>query len=146
MCKRVYDMAGTTPKDVRVYLNGKKIAVNDFKSYCDLYFTPPVADPKDDAMELDDQDEEDWNPDSKAKKKKKQKKKQQQILDHAITFTNASMKDGKFVLECLPINNHNKSVFVIQFVHLKVSHRCQNKNKSRSNFFIIYVFSFFESY
>ena len=76
MCKRVYDMAGTTPKDVRVYLNGKKIAVNDFKSYCDLYFTPPVADPKDDAMELDDQDEEeDWNPDSKAKKRKKAKKK-----------------------------------------------------------------------
>ena len=23
MCKRVYDMAGTTPKDVRVFLNGK---------------------------------------------------------------------------------------------------------------------------
>lgn len=28
MCKRVYDMAGTTPKDVRVYLNGVRIAVS----------------------------------------------------------------------------------------------------------------------
>lgn len=36
--KRVYDIAGTTPKDVRVYLNGQKLAVNNFKQYCSLYF------------------------------------------------------------------------------------------------------------
>ena len=36
--KRVYDMAGTTPKDVRVYLNGQKLPVTNFKQYCSLYF------------------------------------------------------------------------------------------------------------
>ena len=36
--KRVYDMAGITPKSVRVYFNGDRIDVKDFKSYVDLYF------------------------------------------------------------------------------------------------------------
>lgn len=36
--KRVFDVAGTTPKDVRVYLNGVKIPIQNFKQYCGLYF------------------------------------------------------------------------------------------------------------
>ena len=37
MCKRVYDMAGTTPKDVRVFLNGVKIAVRRW-CWCGVVF------------------------------------------------------------------------------------------------------------
>ena len=37
MSKRAYDLAGCTSKKVRVYLNGKKIEINDFNEYCDLY-------------------------------------------------------------------------------------------------------------
>jgi len=42
--KRVYDMAGTTPKDVRVYLNGQRLPIQNFKQYCSLYFvnTTPI--------------------------------------------------------------------------------------------------------
>ena len=36
--KRVYDIAGTTPKDVRVYLNGDKLPISNFKQYCAMYF------------------------------------------------------------------------------------------------------------
>ena len=36
--KRVYDIAGTTPSDVRVYLNGVRLPVQNFKQYCGLYF------------------------------------------------------------------------------------------------------------
>jgi len=36
--KRVYDIAGTTPPDVRVYLNGERLSVQNFKQYCSLYF------------------------------------------------------------------------------------------------------------
>lgn len=36
--KRVYDIAGTTPPDVRVYLNGQRLPVSNFKQYCALYF------------------------------------------------------------------------------------------------------------
>ena len=36
--KRVYDIAGTTPADVRVYLNGERLPINNFKQYCALYF------------------------------------------------------------------------------------------------------------
>lgn len=38
MTKRVYDVAGITPKQVKVHLNGEKLEVNDFRSYVDLYF------------------------------------------------------------------------------------------------------------
>ena len=37
--KRVYDIAGTTPKDVRVYLNGQKLPISNFKQYCAMYFS-----------------------------------------------------------------------------------------------------------
>lgn len=37
MVKRVYDMAGVTPAQVKVKLNGKPIEVKNFLSYCDLY-------------------------------------------------------------------------------------------------------------
>ncbi len=36
--KRVYDIAGTTPSDVRVYLNGDRLPIQNFKQYCSLYF------------------------------------------------------------------------------------------------------------
>lgn len=35
--KRVYDIAGTTQADVRVYLNGAKLPVQNFKQYCEMY-------------------------------------------------------------------------------------------------------------
>jgi DNA topoisomerase II len=38
MTKRVYDMAGITPKKVKVYMNGKRVEVKDFKTYVELYF------------------------------------------------------------------------------------------------------------
>ena len=37
LTKRAYDMAGVTDSRVRVYLNGKRIGVNDFSGYVDLY-------------------------------------------------------------------------------------------------------------
>lgn len=39
LAKRVVDVAGTSPRDVRVYLNGERIPVADFKSYASLYFS-----------------------------------------------------------------------------------------------------------
>ena len=36
--KRVYDIAGTTASDVRVYFNGVRLPVQNFKQYCSLYF------------------------------------------------------------------------------------------------------------
>jgi DNA topoisomerase-2 len=39
LSKRVYDLAGCTSSDVKVYLNGKRISgVNNFESYIDMYF------------------------------------------------------------------------------------------------------------
>ena len=35
--KRVYDMAGITPKEVKVYLNGKKIKVKNFEDYIQMF-------------------------------------------------------------------------------------------------------------
>lgn len=35
--KRVYDLAGVTPKTVNVYLNGQKLKVKDFSSYMSMY-------------------------------------------------------------------------------------------------------------
>ena len=43
MGRRAYDMAGCTPSSVKVYLNGKRLPVNDFKSYIDLYLGPKQA-------------------------------------------------------------------------------------------------------
>ena len=37
MMKRVYDVAGTTPSRINVFLNGKKINVKTFNDYIDLY-------------------------------------------------------------------------------------------------------------
>ena len=37
LSKRVYDLSGTTPDDVKVFLNGKKIPVKTFKDYVKLY-------------------------------------------------------------------------------------------------------------
>jgi len=39
LSKRVYDLAGCTSSNVKVYLNGKKISqATNFESYIDLYF------------------------------------------------------------------------------------------------------------
>ena len=38
MAKRVYDTAGLSPKTVKVYLDEKKVAVDDFQQYISLYF------------------------------------------------------------------------------------------------------------
>jgi len=35
--KRVYDIAGCTPRNVSVYFNGKKLAVKDFPMYVEMY-------------------------------------------------------------------------------------------------------------
>lgn len=43
--KRVYDIAGTTPKDVRVYLNGQKLSISNFKQYCAMYFEDDAKQP-----------------------------------------------------------------------------------------------------
>ena len=37
MTKRVYDMAGVTPAQVKVKINGKSIDIKNFQGYCDLY-------------------------------------------------------------------------------------------------------------
>ena len=46
MKRRAFDMAGSTPKDVKVSLDGDIISVKDFQSYCNLYM------PKDEEIEL----------------------------------------------------------------------------------------------
>ncbi|EOD22469.1 hypothetical protein EMIHUDRAFT_458166 [Emiliania huxleyi CCMP1516] len=43
MERRAYDMAGCTHSSVKVYLNGKKLPVADFKSYVDLFLGPKQA-------------------------------------------------------------------------------------------------------
>ena len=37
LMKRVYDVAGTTPQRINVYLNDKKIPINTFSEYVDMY-------------------------------------------------------------------------------------------------------------
>lgn len=39
MKKRAYDLAGVVSSSISVILNGKKIQVNSFPSYCNLYFS-----------------------------------------------------------------------------------------------------------
>ena len=41
--KRVYDVAGTTAEDVRVYLNGQRLSIKNFKQYCQLYSEKPLV-------------------------------------------------------------------------------------------------------
>ena len=43
LTRRVYDMAGVTHHSVKVYLNGKRIAVNNFSNYVDLFLGPKLA-------------------------------------------------------------------------------------------------------
>ena len=43
LIKRVYDLAGTV-KNVKVFLNGERIKVKNFKQYCELYFKEEMAD------------------------------------------------------------------------------------------------------
>lgn len=45
--KRVYDLAGCSPKTVSVFLNGKKISnVKNFEDYVDLYFSKKIENKK----------------------------------------------------------------------------------------------------
>ena len=39
-CRRAYDMAGCTHHTVKVYLNGKRVAINNFSNYVDLFLGP----------------------------------------------------------------------------------------------------------
>ena len=40
LSKRVYDLAGTTPSAIKVYLNNKRITqATDFEKYVDMYFS-----------------------------------------------------------------------------------------------------------
>ena len=41
--KRVYDIAGTTPADVRVHLNGARLNIKNFNQYCGLYVDRPLV-------------------------------------------------------------------------------------------------------
>ena len=43
MTRRVYDMAGVTHHSVKVYLNGKRLPVNNFSNYVDLFLGPKLA-------------------------------------------------------------------------------------------------------
>jgi len=43
MARRVYDMAGITHHSVKVFLNGKRVPVNNFQRYIDLYLGPKLA-------------------------------------------------------------------------------------------------------
>jgi DNA topoisomerase-2 len=43
MTKRVYDLAGVTPRGVRVVLNGKPVPVKDFRAYADCYLKSEEA-------------------------------------------------------------------------------------------------------
>jgi len=45
MKKRVYDIAGTAPKGLKVYLNGAKIKVKDFEDYVNLFLPQNVEKP-----------------------------------------------------------------------------------------------------
>lgn len=38
LTKRVYDVAGITPKALKIYLNNSKLEVNEFNKYVELYF------------------------------------------------------------------------------------------------------------
>lgn len=40
--KRCYDIAGTSGNGQKVYLNGTRILIKNFKEYCDLYFETPI--------------------------------------------------------------------------------------------------------
>ena len=83
-------MAGTTPRDVKVYLNGDKLDVVDFKSYCRLYFAPTpeelaaqAAEEAEKAKSYLDDDEEyiPGGAKKKAKKKRAPKKKDKFIYE-----------------------------------------------------------------
>ena len=41
--RRAYDMAGCTHHSVKVYLNGKRIATNNFSNYVDLFLGPKIG-------------------------------------------------------------------------------------------------------
>ena len=43
MTKRVYDLAGVTPRGVKVVLNGKPVPVKDFRAYADCYLKSEEA-------------------------------------------------------------------------------------------------------
>ncbi|ETW58282.1 DNA topoisomerase 2 [Plasmodium falciparum CAMP/Malaysia] len=62
--KRVYDLAGTC--SVRVYLNGQRLAVKDFKSYVDLYLKDNSNDNKNNKGQNDNNNNNNNNNDENA--------------------------------------------------------------------------------
>jgi DNA topoisomerase II len=58
--KRVYDVAGTTPAHINVFLNGKKIQIKNFKEYADFYFKDNLFDDKIEYPKIYDSPHERW--------------------------------------------------------------------------------------
>ena len=58
--KRVYDMAGITPKNVNVYLNGEKIQVENFEKYINMYIQASKEEDFEDPPIVFEQPQERW--------------------------------------------------------------------------------------
>ena len=68
LSKRVIDMAGITNK-VKIYLNDKKVDINNFKKYINLYEFNSELNNKDEAEEAEAEDDEDDSENSKKEEK-----------------------------------------------------------------------------
>ena len=58
--KRVYDMAGITPKGVNVYLNGEKLQVENFEKYINMYIQASKEEDLEDPPIVFEQPHERW--------------------------------------------------------------------------------------
>ena len=58
--KRVYDMAGITPKGVNVYLNGEKLQVENFEKYINMYIQATKEEDLEDPPIVFEQPHERW--------------------------------------------------------------------------------------
>ena len=58
--KRVYDMAGITPKGVSVYLNGEKLQIENFEKYIDMYIQATKEEDLEDPPIVFEQPHERW--------------------------------------------------------------------------------------
>ena len=58
--KRVYDMAGITPKSVSVYLNGEKLQVENFEKYINMYIQASKEEDLEDPPIVFEQPHERW--------------------------------------------------------------------------------------
>ena len=58
--KRVYDMAGITPKGVNVYLNKEKLQVENFEKYINMYIQATKEEDLEDPPIVFEQPHERW--------------------------------------------------------------------------------------